>query len=229
MTAPVPELVDRLRRFDTSTISDACQRSGSECHVVTGIAPLTAAVLVAGAVVTVQLGPAADSSGRSTRHLGTAAVEAATSDNVIMIDHQGRADCAGWGGNLSRGARQRGCAGTIIDGAARDIDEASAIGYPVFGRGSTPISARGRAVELSCQTTIEFAGVRVRPGDFVIADSTGVVIIPQQVITDVLDAAAGIAAQEEAIVRRINDGTPISEAMGRDYERMLQGDGADAD
>ncbi len=228
MTVELSELVSRLRRFDASTISDACERSGTEHHVVTGIAPLTAAVPVAGAAITVQLGPADDSSGRSARHLATAAVDAATNDHVIVIDHQGRSDCAGWGGNLSRGAKRRGCAGTIIDGAARDIDEAAAIGYPVFGRGSTPRTARGRAVEVGCQTPIEFAGARVMPGDFVIADSTGIVIVPQRAIADVLDAAGAIAAHEEAIARRIDEGTPISEAMGRRYERMLHGDGADA-
>ncbi len=163
------ELVGRLRRFDTLTISDACERSGSEHHVVTGIAPLTAPVRVAGAVITVQLGPADDSSGRSGRHLATAAVDTATSDRVIVIDHQGRSDCAGWGGNVSRGAKQRGCGGTIIDGADRDIDEAAAIGYPVFGSGSTPRTARGGAVEVGCQTPIASAGVPAMPGDLAIA------------------------------------------------------------
>jgi regulator of RNase E activity RraA len=229
VTAQLPELVARLRRFDSSTISDACELSGHECHVVTGIAPLTTAARVAGAAITVQLGPANDSSGHRTRHLGTSAVEAATSDHVIVIDHQGRGDCAGWGGNLSRGAKQRGCAGTIIDGAARDIDEAAAMDYPVFGRGSTPRTARGRAVEVGYQTPIQFAGAQVVPGDFLIADSTGIVVISQHAIADVLDAAATIATREEVIARQIDDGTPISETMGRHYEQMLEGDGAGAE
>jgi regulator of RNase E activity RraA len=229
MTQQLSDLVARLRRFDTSTISDACERSGHECHVVTDLAPLTTTAAIAGAAITVQLGPADETSGYSTRHLGTTAVEAATSDHVIVIDHRGRNDCAGWGGNLSRGARHRGCAGTIIDGAARDIDEAADLGYPIFARSATPLTARGRAVELATQTPIQIAGGRVDPGDYLIADSTGIVIIPQHAISDVLDAAPTIAAHEEQIAHRIDDGTPITEAMGRNYEQLLHDDRAGAE
>lgn len=222
MTQQLSHLLAQLRTYDTSTISDACERSGNECHIVAGIAPLSTTVAIAGAAITVQLGPHDEASGPGTRHLGTTAVEAATKDHVIVIDHQGRSDCAGWGGNLSRGAMYNGCAGTIIDGAARDIDEAAELGYPIFGRSTTPLTARGRAVELACQTPIQIGGARVNPGDYLIADSTGIVVIPQHAITDVLDAAANIAADEGQIADRIDDGTPITEAMGRDYEQMLQ-------
>lgn len=93
----------------------------------------------------------------------------ATSSPASRTAHGGRSDCAGWGGNLSRGARHRGCAGTIIDGAARDIDEARDVRYPLYARGATPRTARGRAVEVGCQVSVDLAGVTVQPGDFVIA------------------------------------------------------------
>ena len=222
MTPQVSRLVARLRTYDTSTISDACERSDHECHVITGIAPLTTAVTIAGAAITVQLGSADEVSRNSTRHLGTTAVEAATNDHVIVIDHQNRSDCAGWGGNLSRGARHNDCAGTIIDGAARDIDEAVELGYPIFGRSAIPLTARGRAVELACQIPIQIADPWVNPGDYIIADSTGIVVIPKHSIADVLDAAATIADHEKQISHRIDNGIPITEAMGREYEQMLQ-------
>jgi regulator of RNase E activity RraA len=229
MTQQISDLVAQLRTFDTSTISDACERSGHEYYVITGITALTATVPIAGAVITVQLGPADDLSSHRTRHLGTTAVEAATSDHVIVIDHQGRSDCAGWGGNLSRGAKHSGCAGTVIDGAARDIDEAAEIGYPVFGRSTTPLTARGRAIEIGCETPIQLAGTRINPGDYLIADSTGIVIIPQHAIAEVLDAAATIATHEELIAHQIDDGTPITEVMGRTYEQMLHDDHTNAE
>lgn len=234
MTLQLADLVAHLRTFDTSTISDACERSGHECRVVTGIAPLTTTVAIAGAAITVQLGPADEApdneeSARGARHLGTTAVEAATSHHIIVINHQGRSDCAGWGGNLSRGAKHRGCVGTIIDGAARDIDEAADLGYPIFGRSTTPRTARGRAVEVSYQTPIQLAGARVSPGDYLIADSTGIVIIPKCAIADVLNAAETIASHEARIAHQIHNGTPITEAMGQSYERMLQDDRTNAD
>jgi regulator of RNase E activity RraA len=116
---------------------------------------------------------------------------------------------------------QRGCAGTLIDGAARDINEATGLGYPIFARSATPRTARGRTVELACQTPIQFAGVPINPGDYVIADSTGIVVVPQHSADDVIEAAAAIAANETLIASQIDSGTPITEAMGRTYEEFL--------
>ena len=221
MTQQRSTFVTLLRTFDTATISDACEASGQPCRIVTGIAPLTGMKSIAGVAITVQLGPAAEVPEHSERHLCTTAVEAATADHIIVIDHQGRDDCAGWGGNLSRGAKARGCAGTIIDGAARDVDEAADLCYPVFATGATPRTARGRAVEVACRCPIQLAGATVNSGDFVIADSTGIVIVSPQAITEVLDTATTIARREEGIADRIEQGTPITEAMGRGYEQML--------
>jgi regulator of RNase E activity RraA len=215
------QLVSRLRQFDTPTISDACEAAGQECRIVTGLAPLTTSGGIAGAVITVQLAPIGESQGPSAQHLGTSAVQSATSDHVIVIDHQGRNDCAGWGGNLSRGAQRNGCAGTLIDGAARDIAEAREVGYPVFARSATPLTARGRAIEVSCQSPIQFAGCRVDPGDFLIADATGIVIVAQHAIGDVLNAASSIANTERDNARRIAGGAPMTEVMGRNYEQLL--------
>jgi len=224
MTEQHSDLVALLRTFDTPTISDAGERAGHDCYVVTNVTPQTVTTAIAGEAITVQLGPADEALTPSTRHLGTTAVEAATSDHLIVVAHQGRSDCAGWGGNLSRGARHRGCAGTIVDGAVRDITEATMLGYPVYASSTTPRTARGRAVEIACQEPILFAGAPVDPADYVIADATGIVIIPRHAILDVLKAAAVIAAGEEQIATRLAGGAPISNAMGHDYEHMLETD-----
>lgn len=228
MTDQDSDIVALLRTFDTPTISDAGERAGHSCHVVTNITPQTITTAIAGEAITVQLGPVDEALTPSSRHLGTTAVEIATSDHVIVVAHQGRSDCAGWGGNLSRGAKHRGCAGTIVDGAVRDINEATALGYPVYASSATPRTARGRAVEIACQGPVLFAGAPVEPADYVIADATGIVIVPRHAISDVLEAAAVIAAGEEQIANRLAVGAPISNAMGHDYEHMLETDpGAD--
>src|SRR4029079_1647666 len=112
---------------------------------VAGIGNLTGTTAVAGRVVTVQLGPPQPIP--STRHLCTSAIEAGGSDDVLVIDHQGRTDCAAWGGNLSRGASARHIAGTLVHGAVRDIDEARTLDYSVYATSSTPRTARGPAHE----------------------------------------------------------------------------------
>jgi 4-hydroxy-4-methyl-2-oxoglutarate aldolase len=210
--------VERLRRLDSSAVSDARDQLGLPDATVTGIANLTGTTTVAGRVITVQLGP--PQATPSTRHLCTSAIEAGRAGDVIVIDHQGRTDCAAWGGNLSRGGAARRIAGTLVHGAARDLDESRALGYPVYATASTPRTARGRTQEQSWNTPISFAGIDVEPGDYVIADSTGIVFTRHADIASVLTAAERIVAAEQAIATAIGDGTPIGTAMGANYERM---------
>jgi regulator of RNase E activity RraA len=210
--------VARLRRLDSCAVSDARDRLGLADTVADGITDLTGAGPVAGTVVTVELGPPRPDP--STRHLCTAAVDAAGPDDVIVVAHQGRSDCAGWGGNLSRGARQRGVAGTIVDGAVRDVDESAAVRHPVYALAATPRTARGRTQEHAWGAQIRFAGIDVAPGDYVIADRSGVVFVPAAEIDAVLEVAEAIAATEAGIAAAIGAGAPLSEAMGGTYERM---------
>jgi regulator of RNase E activity RraA len=221
-SAAVEQLVARFRRLDTAAVSDACDQLGLAGRVVSGLQPLTGPCQVAGRVVTVQLGPW--SGGGVNRHLCAAATDAATALDVIVVAHNGRTDCAGWGGNLSRAARRRGTAATIVDGAARDIDEARALGYPVFGAAATPRTARGRTEETGWDGPVTIGGVAVEPGDVVVADSTGVVFVPARHAASVLAAAEAISDKESAMAAAIDGGQPVSEVMGRDYETMLRPD-----
>ncbi len=213
-------LVERLRRLDSCAVSNACDSLGIEGRVSVSLRPLTGPARVGGRVITVELGPAGDEA--STVHLCAGATDATDADSVIVIAHQGRTDAAGWGGNLSRAARRRGAAGTLVDGAARDIDEAIDIGYPVFATSTTPRTARGRVQERCWGQGIVFDGVAVEQGDFVLADSTGVVFLPAERAGEVLDVAEAIAAKEAAMAEAIDAGAPVSEVMGAGYERMLE-------
>lgn len=214
------DAVARLRRLDACAVSDACDRLDIEGRVSVAARPLTGPVCIAGRVTTVELGPV--SSEPSARHLCAAATDAATGDSVIVIAHQGRADSAGWGGNLSRAALRNGSAGTIIDGAARDVDEAIAIDYPVFATSATPRTARGRTEERAWGERIDFDGIAVDHGDYVIADSTGAVFVPAGRIDEVLGAAEAIAEREAAMAARLDAGDPVTDVMGADYETMLR-------
>ena len=213
-------LVDRLRRLDACAISDACDREGLEGRVSIRPRPLTGPIRIAGRTLTVELGPPAGEA--SSRHLCAAAVDSGTADDVLVIAHQGRSDCAGWGGNLSRAARIRHVAGTIIDGAMRDLDEAIGIGYPVFASATTPKTARGGTEEKGWGNRITFDGIMVETGDYVVADSTGIVFVPANRIEAILVVAETIAAKEAAMAADIDAGRPVSEVMGADYEAMLR-------
>jgi 4-hydroxy-4-methyl-2-oxoglutarate aldolase len=211
------DLVTRLAELDSCAVSDAMDRHGFT-GVVDAIRPLTSTARVAGRVVTVKLKAKGDE--ESTRHLGTAAIEAATPGDVIVIDHQGREDAAGWGGILSTAAQHRGVRGVIVDGACRDVDEARALSFPVFATAATPRTARGRVVEESFNEAVTIRGISVRPGDLVLADGTGVVFLPAEHAEAVISTAEEIAAREAAMTKAVLAGHPVSQVMGRSYETM---------
>src|SRR5262245_56651333 len=104
----------RLQKLDTGCVSDALDALGVR-GVILGLGPVSVPRRIAGAAVTVRLGPAAGR--RPDRHLFTAAIEAAAPGDVIVVEHGGRTDAAGWGGLLSLAAYARGLAGTVVDGA----------------------------------------------------------------------------------------------------------------
>jgi len=199
--------------------------------VADGLRALTVVRRVTGPVITVQLGPAGgDPAGgraagggapRSGRHLGTAAIDAAQPGDVIVVAAGGRTDAAGWGGTLSLASATRQVGGVIVDGACRDVDESTELGLPVYAVAATPRTARGRQAEVAWDVSVLIAGIRVDPGDLVVADASGVVFLPVSRAGEIITAAERIAAREAAMARRIRGGEPVSLVMSADYENLL--------
>ena len=200
----------RLARLDTCACSDALDRLGLPGAVL-GIAPLGAPGRIAGRVVTVQVGPRRDDAPRP--HLGARAIAAAAPGEVIVVDHRGRLDVSAWGGILSLAALERGVAGVIVDGACRDLDDARALGFPVFARAGVPVSARGRIVEESWNEPVTIGGVPVAPGDYVVADASGVVFVGSDRAEEVVALATAIADREAAMADAVRGGASIVEVM----------------
>ncbi|CCA92472.1 RraA family protein [Novosphingobium sp. PP1Y] len=206
--------------FDTCTISDALDKLGFR-GAVAGIVRLTAnRQRIAGRVVTVKLGPAME--GLPKRHLGASAIMAAQPGEIVVVEHRGRTDASGWGGLLSRGALRKGIAGVIVDGACRDLDESSELGFPVFGRAVVPLTARGRVAEHDWGCPVTIGSIVVNPGDWVVADGSGVVFVEQQHLDKVLAEAERIQGRETAMITALEQGAPIDRVMGANYEDMLK-------
>ena len=211
----------RLAQLDACAVSDALDALGLEGATV-GIRPLWGHPRVAGRVVTVRLVEARGPQ-QAGRHLGTAAIEAAEPGDVIVVEHRGPAAAAGWGGILSLAASRARVAGVIVDGACRDIDEARELEFPLFGRAATAMTARGRLREESFGEPITVDGVRVEPGDYVVADSSAVVFVGADGAQAVIERAEQVAARERQMADAVRAGRPVSEVMGANYETMLRG------
>ena len=213
-------VLQRLKRLDSCALSDALDSLELPAAVV-GLQPLSSKRRIAGFAVTVQLGPTPPAGG-STQHLGTEAIANAGASDVIVIAHHPAAECAGWGGVLSVGAQQAGICGVVLDGPARDIDEATDLDFPIFATGPIARTARGRIWEQSTNQPVQFAGVPVNPGDLVLADASGVVIIPAGRADEVIERAEKIMKREQLMVAAIRRGDRITDVVGRDYEDMLK-------
>lgn len=214
------DIVARLNRLDSCAVSDALDKLGLK-GAVTGIVPLTCTRRIAGKVLTIRLGVGEPPPG-VPRHIGTTAIESARQGDIIVVEQRSGLNAAAWGGILSRGAKLRGIAGTIAEGPVRDVDEAREVDYPVFGRSATPSTARGRIVELANNQPIIVGDITVKPGDYAIADSSGVAFIPADEMERVLPTAEAIAARESAMAQALLNGEPITKVMGANYENMLR-------
>jgi regulator of RNase E activity RraA len=205
--------------YDSCLVSDALETLGLP-NGVKGISRQTTRQRIFGRAITVRL--EAFRGDIPKRHLGTAAIDCAAPGDVIVVEHHARSDCAGWGGLLSTAALAKGISGVVVDGLARDIDESEELGFPVFARGTTPVTARNKVVETSTNQPISLADVQVNPGDFVLADGSGVAVIPQDRLNDVLEVARRMLALENGIREAIHNGKPISLAMNESYEKAIQ-------
>jgi len=210
-----------LAAFDSCAISDALDRL-KITPAVTGLRALTVARRISGRVRTVRLTAGTPPEGAPSRHLCTAAVDRANAGDVIVVEQSTGIDAAAWGGILSNAACRAKLSGVIIEGPARDIDEAAELGFPVFARSATARTARGRVYETETGGPVTIGETRVEEGDYVVADRSGCAFIPAAQIAAVIEAARGIAAREAAITAEVLSGTPISQAMGANYEHMLE-------
>lgn len=212
-------LANRLAKLDSCSVSDANDLLGIKGTVL-GIHAAWPCSKISGRTVTVKL--VSKGSQQPARHLGTAAVEEASPGNVVVVDHRGRCDVAGWGGILSLAAKKRGIDGVIVDGACRDVDDSREVSFPVYARCVVPVTARGRVVERSFNEAIEVGGVSVQPNDLVIADGSGVVFVPAAWAEEVIVQAETLAAREAEMAEAVTEGHSVAEVMGGNYESMLE-------
>ncbi len=212
-------VLKKLETFDTTTLSDALDALGV-VGAITQILPVTVKTKICGVIKTMRLGPASEK--RAVHHLGTTTITGSGPDNVIFIDNQGRTDCSSWGGLLSLAAQKRGIRGVISHGFCRDIDEISDLNFPIYARGVTPVSARGRAAEVETGSDLFVDGVAVKEGDFVVADQSGVVVIARNKIEMVLEKAGEIQAAENAMAEKLKTSDEPHLVLGKKYDRLTE-------
>ncbi len=219
----LPELITEYMRLSTPNVSDALDR----LHVdgaPHGILPLwPGCKKIAGPAATMKLVPVGEASG-SPAMGSLEAVRAAHAGDVLVIDHGGCMDVNSYGGIVGFSTLHRGLAGCVIDGVARDVDEYQQLGLPVYARGIIQQSIRNRCAFAGHGIEVQLAGVTVRPGDLVMADDNGIVIIPHERAQEVLKIAKEYKTIEENIVQAIGNGDdPVEEHERVNYDSLTTG------
>ena len=136
---------------------------------------------------------------------------------IAIVATGGEHRSAFWGELFSTAAKLRGTAGVICDGPLRDVNQIFETGFSAFGIGSLPYDYKGRMKVISTRTPVSCGGVLVSPGDFVIADIDGVVVVPHLVINEVFTAANARAAGENHVLIDLKAGSTVREAWDKHH------------
>lgn len=187
-------LVKAARAFQASILADVGGRRGA---LGGRIQPLAKNMKVAGPAITVEVRP-------GDNLMIHAALQLAQPGDVIVVDGKGDLSCALTGALMAAHAQKEGIAGFVIDGAVRDTDECARGSFPIFAAGANPNgpwkNAPGRI-----NWPVALAGTPVNPGDLVVGDADGVVIVPRE-------TAAAIVAAAQA---KVNAEAERMKAIGR--------------
>ena len=209
--------VERASRLETATISDALDRLriAGQCL---GIKPRNQDFRMAGRAYTVLYGPL------DARNPGTVGdyIDDLKPGTVVAIDNGGRVDATVWGDILTFLADRKGLAGTVVDGACRDVHLCVKLGYPVFSRSYSMRTGKDRVQVDAEQVAVNIGDARVMPGDILVGDSDGVVAIPRSREAEVLKTAETINEAEERILSLLKEGRRLDEARERLRYHRLQ-------
>jgi 4-hydroxy-4-methyl-2-oxoglutarate aldolase len=207
--------IQRAANLDTTSISDALDRLGVAGQCL-NIKPLDHRFRLTGRAFTILYGPAGTPPGTVGDYIDEIAP-----GSVVVLDNGGRENATVWGDILTWVAHRRGVAGTVIDGACRDIQVSLELGYPIFSRSHSMRTGKDRVQVEAMNGPVNIGDARVHPGDLMRGDADGVLVIPRALEDRVLTAAEEIDAVEQKIRQAVSEGQTLTEARkGLGYHQL---------
>ena len=208
--------IQRAARLDTTSLSDAMDRLGIAGQCL-GIKPLDHRFRLAGRAYTILYGPAGKPPGTVGDY-----IDDVPPGSVVVLDNGGRENATVWGDILTWVAHSRGIAGTVIDGACRDVALSHELGYPIYSRSYSMRTGKDRVQVEGTNVPVNIGDARVHPGDLLRGDADGVVVIPRAHEDQVLQIAEEIDAVEDRIRRAVKEGKSLAEARQQFGYHQLQ-------
>lgn len=199
----------------SAAYSDSLDKAGHRVGAVgKDIVPMTSATTVSGRARTVQFVPAGHDSD-SPYDDAIDFIDSLEPGDVVVISTQGSHASAVWGELFTAAAKGRGAAGLVTDGAVRDIVGVRALDWPVFATGTRPVDYRARQRMGAVDVPVTISGVPVSPGDRVVADDDGVVIVPADRESEIVELVRQRAKTEATVLEELLAGSSLREVWER--------------
>ena len=204
-------ILQRLRNIATPTLANALDDIGFS-GVMNNLNPAGLGMKIVGRAVTVQevTGPYGSFSTEEFKvgHM----IDAASPGDVIVVANNG-AQVSTWGGMASYSAKLKGIAGLVVDGGVRDREEIVEFSFPTFSKHMVPTPGKTRIKVLSINEPIICAGVRVRHGDIIVGDGTGVLCLPIEHVEKITEEAEKFTADDKKAMQEMKNGLTFREAL----------------
>lgn len=201
------EIIKRFRFLDTSCISDALDRLGIKGWLQ-DVHPIIPNQKICGPAYTVHFVSSAEQKNPSADY-----IDDVEEGSIIVIDNGGRLDCSVWGDIMALAASQKKIEGTLINGACRDFSALQEAGYPVFAKGLCIATGSNRVKADAYCVPVSISNITIEPGDLIIADDTGAIVVPLNHAKEVLQAAEDINNKENEIVKLLKTGKSLKKAI----------------
>ena len=193
----------RLRENSTGNIADAVEAAtGGRGWMSPDMKPISARKIV-GRAWTAALRPVLKHDVKAYPNHALEILDQAPAGSVLVYVLEGNVEIAGMGNLMALTAQVRGLEGTVIDGGIRDVAEVREIGHQVFARRISPATSVGRLVSVSKQTPVKCAEIMVHPGDYIVGDTDGVVVVPQAAADRVVALLKDYDARESKMMEII--------------------------
>ncbi|HWQ54857.1 MAG TPA: RraA family protein [Bryobacteraceae bacterium] len=208
-------LIDGFRLVEVASVADAMEQlTGQRAHMSHEMRPVFTTKF-AGPAVTVLLKKEEHKDGAAASQGMLDAIDAAPPGSVYVMVLPDGADFAGVGGLMATAMKYRGFAGAVLDAGVRDIPQIKRIQFPVFSRGVVPSTSINHYRFAGANVPVTCAGVRVSPGDIVVADEDGVAVVPRAKAAEVLKRAQELDETEHRMYPFIEKFRSIKEAVAK--------------
>ncbi len=212
--APVltAELRALLHETPVAGLSQQLRKRGLNNVTIDGVRPLHPEAKLVGTAKTLRFVPGREdlfASHGGGYNAQKRAFDAVDEGEVLVIEARGEAGSGTLGDVLAIRANARGAAGIVTDGGVRDADAVSAVGIPVYTTGAHPAVLGRKHVPWDVDLTIACGGTTVQPGDIIVGDADGVIVIPPHLAQEVAEAAAAQEIEDAWIAARVAEGNPV--------------------